>query len=118
MRELKFRGKRLDNGEWAYGYLVSLDAVEVDPQTVGEYTGLKDKNGKEIYEGDIFPCTYVLDGHKDHVYAVAYDLEVAGFRLEHYGAICPQTHVVQSIRDVSRFNACLGNIYENPELLE
>lgn len=68
MKEIKFRGKRLDNGEWIEGDLLrmnghwfifpdpapgGIDKYEVDPATVGEFTGLKDKNGKEIYEGDV-----------------------------------------------------------------
>lgn len=83
MREIVFRGKRLDNGEWVTGYYVRLhdplkkkeshriyigyaeaeldgneylfypDYFDVDPATVGQFTGLKDKNGKMIFEGDI-----------------------------------------------------------------
>ena len=74
-REIKFRGKRIDNGEWVYGYfsqnrigqaIISNYGIEdwvINPGTVGQYTGLKDKNGKEIYEGDRCVHDSGFDGH-------------------------------------------------------
>lgn len=145
MREIKFRGKRIDNGEWAYSSLINnlffkstnkspvhyiVDptqyeeydsfedvehlAIEVDPETVGQYTGLKDKDGKEIYEGDIILLadklirfieydrgTFVLVRKED---TRSYDL---------YTRFSP---IWEYITDYN-FKV-IGNIYENPELLE
>ena len=125
MREILFRGKRLDNGEWVYGSFCmdaleqfnglcgvdgfirlydkakgKMQTYEVDRETVGQYTGLKDKNGKQIFEGDILS---LLAG-RQHV-----------VRFEDGAFVLENTAI--SIRFANKFDV-VGNIYDNLELLE
>lgn len=140
-REIKFRGKRVDTGEWVYGYLCYLSykayikddsdkttnprridgttadirMVEVDPATVGQYTGLHDKNGKEIYEGDVVSfddCTSTESGwwEQSCTGVVVWCNETVAFEVT--DRLSAESYEV--------LDECvvIGNIYENPELLE
>lgn len=129
MREVLFRGKRKDNGEWVYGDLIhrkiwtsqlyiireedngfdSYTEYEVIPETVGQYTGLTDKNGKKIFEGDI--CRHYSNYSGKNIYApIVFELgmfylkydDKAGMPL---GDMCEKIEVI-------------GNIHDNPELLK
>ncbi|HZG83849.1 YopX family protein [Paenibacillus sp.] len=128
MREIKFRGKRIDADVWVYGdlvhccpgdcYIGKIGAIEgrnvrfvgeiCDPKTVGQLTGLRDKNGKEIYEGDILDIK-LMDGNE--IFRVVYDDRRARFHLydnEGVGWSFDHTNEYEVI----------GNIYEHPHLLE
>jgi uncharacterized phage protein (TIGR01671 family) len=132
-REIKFRGKRVDNGEWVYGYyFISERDIEdgfvwrdipqiqqrygdhyqyfdVIPETIGQYTGLKDRNGTELYEKDII----LFDSKR--LFVIVFNK---------YGQFCVKSP--EDLQDEIYAGYCIpdskkieriGNIYENPELL-
>ena len=119
MREILFRGKRTDNGEWVQGYyspaniplvgclghfinVGGYEAIEIEPETVGQYTGLKDKNGTKIFEGDIIKGTFL--GFpipiEDDVFSICWQEDVAGYKANYFENV-----------------EVIGNIHDNPELL-
>lgn len=130
MREILSRGKRVDNGEWIEGYycpqpyvrfpceptIFPADAMDdgnwygerVDPDTVGQFTGLIDKNGVKIFEGDIVhvkACSCCFTGY------VIYWPEEARY------ACKTKSGIRYAICARLEFEV-VGNIYDNPELLE
>ena len=116
MREILFRGKQKNNGEWIYGDLVTKqniciandwhEVIRVDDETVGQYTGLTDKNGKKIFDDDIVKD--IVGG----IYKVVYDTEYMRFAFEQ-DSIKWGLEGFDSVMDFE----VIGNIYDNPELL-
>ena len=133
MREILFRGKRLDNGEWVYGYYVHIGPVscqrayiipeytsaiyveEVDPSTVDQYTGLMDKNGKRIFEGDIVSTDiarpYFIVEFRDGCFM--FNCNDGG--KDYYDIMLP---ILEDAQTEYKYGEIIGNIHDNPELLE
>ena len=133
MREILFRGKRIDNGEWVEGTYLHLNigrdficggAVwigtlqpckeEVIPKTVGQYTGLTDKNGKKIFEGDILSTENGTFSNTGMGHILLYrGMWTSFYGQDALGIDCfDELHTVCSAREI------IGNIHDNPELLE
>lgn len=139
MREILFKAKRIDNGEWIEGNLLNLDSDSgycyivptyetastlpikslildrmklVDPETVCQFTGLTDKNGKKIWENNVVWLVY--DG-KEHIYQIVWDNSELDFKA---------TNGEENYRSNFEYLLCcdeievIGNIFDNPELLQ
>lgn len=140
MRTIKFRGKRICIGEWVYGsyapntydedkaliityspYDPDYVWEDVDSSTVGQYTGLKDKNGKEIWEGDIFKDS---SGVLRTVFRVpgglAFEDNPVAFGYDHRSPLYPYSPLAESQNEAWISQCCevIGNVHDNPELLK
>ena len=131
MHEILFRGKRTDNGQWTYGFyrykeelkksFITIEIInensasyffdyEVIPETVGQFTGLRDKNDKKTFEGDILSMgdgnvpSYVFWSEKNSAWEAHNIPRNEDYALDRFGK-----RYIEKI---------IGNIYDNPELLE
>ena len=138
IREVIFRGKRTDNGEWIEGSLLGIDWCDkpstysiapntpvsvfysVLPETVGQYTGLTDKNGKRIFEGDILKSTIKIIDYADVGFSIShYDEEDIGivewrkdgFMIAHKSGTWARSFYGSE-------NYVIGNIHDNPDILK
>ena len=141
MREVLFRGKRTDNGEWAYGYYAhrptavcigesnpsciyvpacdpddNSEFIEVIPETVGQYTGLTDKNGVKIFEGDIVRYgTNTNRADNEEIYEVVFETRGGS---GYFGIRISEIETWQFCLEVpAKLMEVIGNIHDNPELL-
>ena len=127
MREILFRGQCCTDGKWVEGYLGieapdelviqkfsydeyfksnCIDQYSVKPETVGQYTGLTDKNGTKIFEGDIL---HAAQGD----FVVRWSESICSF-------VAGEKERMRPCMNSGTMNCCevIGNIYDNPELLE
>ena len=122
-RENLYRGKRVDTGEWVEGSLIGNDVIvgkivefeedyfctefwyKVDPETVGQFTGMTDKKGKKLFEGDVYSM-----GEKNILYVVIFDKSQFIGKQVGNRSLAGLEYWKSDIEIV-------GNVYDNPELL-
>jgi uncharacterized phage protein (TIGR01671 family) len=155
MREIKFRGKGLENGIWVYGSLIlsklyadgkrnawireesylplggistpTVDFIQVDPKTIGQFTGYRDKNKKDIYADDIMRLVYIHDAGRgwrsksNEIGKVYFDANWGvKFDCRDFSQRIGNIHwklTKSSFQDATDV-VIIGNIHENPELLK
>lgn len=129
MREILFRGKLISSDEWVYGGFTyggnrneplicpRYDfAKEVFHETVGQYTGLTDKNGKKIFEGDIVKH-FDNSNEKYDIGAIYYDISYMGWRRTTNGNFHKRTVISYKLSSTCVYEV-IGNIHDNSELLK
>lgn len=141
MREIIFKAKRIDNGEWIEGSLIDLDIDSgycyivqpykkasilpiiflitdrmklVDPETLCQFTGLCDKNGNKIWENDIVTCQTRYGGDTGKVVFHNGKFCVLWNSAYHY----PRNGKCENYYDINTKNSVKGNVFDNPELLQ
>jgi len=130
MRELRFRGISLDTNEWVYGYGVvqniehneariinstggnMMHNWDVKPETVGQFIGLNDNNGFDVYEGDILNVNY-----SGHLMKEAVVFSTGGFKKSYLGDE-NENHALPFTSLSSKNVEVIGNIHQHPHLLQ
>ena len=140
MREILFRGKRCDNGEWVQGYYIRADhhwhnhgihkdwitlgasanggwfalhnKYAVKAETIGQFTGLTDNNGKKIFEGDIIEWFAQGESERPDFGYIEYDEQSFAWR------VCWQKYDPDFMEGMQQeYISVIGNIHDNPDLL-
>lgn len=136
MREILFRGKRAVNEKWVYGSLliqtgerINKDELTpdeyrilgcrgenylVNPKTVGQYTGLRDKNGTRIFEGDVIRIEFQQDFY---IGKICWADDFLGWVVKFLDGTTPETMELINFYN-TKYVEVIGNIHDNPELLE